>query len=41
LADIGIRDVEWPKRLGMSAASVVRMMPREGMVPSPLLAEIE
>ena len=40
LDSIGVRDVEMPRRLGVSAGSLVRMMQREGITPSTLLKEI-
>jgi len=40
LESIGVRDVDMPRRLGVSAGSLVRMMQREGLNPSTLLKEI-
>ena len=40
LDSIGVRDVDMPRRLGVSAGSLVRMMQREGLEPSALLKEI-
>ena len=40
LDSIGVRDVEMPRRLGVSPGSLVRMMQREGLEPSQLLKEI-
>lgn len=40
LADMGLRDVDMPRRIGLTADSLVRMMLREGLSPSPLLREI-
>lgn len=40
LRDIGVREVDMPKRLGVTPGSLVRMMQREGITPSALLKEI-
>ena len=40
LTDIGVRDVDIPKRIGVTPGSLVRMMQREGITPSALLKEI-
>lgn len=40
LRDMGVPDVHMPRRLGMTADSLVRMMQREGITPSALLKSI-
>ena len=40
LTNIGVRDVDMPKRIGVTPGSLVRMMQREGITPSTLLKEI-
>lgn len=40
LADIGVRDVDMPKRLGISSKSLREMLARNGIEASPLLIEI-